>query len=286
MKKSISYIKALLYFEIILQLLLLMNIGLSSIDSYLILILTAQLLPVVFVLYFINKGNDIRHYFNLVFGFNIIGLILIFYINYKFNQQLFNIKIDINNFTLILFLIIRSTNLILSRKRDSSIYFNTHLNEGKISKNKFISVFYISCLLLNGYLIQSKNKQVFIESFNREKLDKNISISNENNQLIEIKKQLEILNKSCPKKIDDNLTLDSMTINYVDNSLSYYLQMNNVNPKLIDKNKFTQIYKRNFLESSKKDSTLLFFRENKTLLILNFRDKNGKEYCSININNY
>ena len=82
------------------------------------------------------------------------------------------------------------------------------------------------------------------------------------------------LNKTCPSVIDDATRLDNATV-MPNNSFQYNYTLFNLLRNDVNVDVATKTIEPKIIANIKKDPGFVFFREAKTTMVYNYRDRNG-----------
>ncbi len=90
------------------------------------------------------------------------------------------------------------------------------------------------------------------------------------------------INKTCPLMIDQNTRLDN-TIAMPDNVFVYNYTLVNLEKKDIDINEMKDFIEPNVINNMKTNPDMKLYRENKTTMTYNYKDKKGEFILKINV---
>jgi hypothetical protein len=90
------------------------------------------------------------------------------------------------------------------------------------------------------------------------------------------------VNLMCPRMVDDDTRLDSVTTEPGRNYIYYYTAIN-IDRETLDLEKACEIMRETILENMKGDISMADFGKNNVIITFNFNDKNAVELCSIRV---
>jgi|688.fasta_scaffold797321_1 hypothetical protein len=90
------------------------------------------------------------------------------------------------------------------------------------------------------------------------------------------------INKTCPSKVDEDIRLDN-TMAMPNNKFKYNYTLINLEKQNIDSNEIKDLLEPTLINNIKSSPDFKIFRDNKTTLTFNFKDKNGQYVLEINV---
>jgi hypothetical protein len=90
------------------------------------------------------------------------------------------------------------------------------------------------------------------------------------------------INKTCPSKVDEDIRLDN-TMALPNNKFKYNYTLINLEKQNIDSNEIKDLLEPTLINNIKSSPDFKIFRDNKTTLTFNFKDKNGQYVLEINV---
>lgn len=90
------------------------------------------------------------------------------------------------------------------------------------------------------------------------------------------------INKTCPLKVDEDIRLDN-TMALPNNKFKYNYTLINLEKQNIDSNEIKDLLEPTLINNIKSSPDFKIFRDNKTTLTFNFKDKNGQYVLEINV---
>ena len=90
------------------------------------------------------------------------------------------------------------------------------------------------------------------------------------------------INKTCPSKVDEDIRLDN-TMALPNNKFKYNYTLINLVKQNIDSNEIKDLLEPTLINNIKSSPDFKIFRDNKTTLTFNFKDKNGQYVLEINV---